>query len=144
MRYPYTWHSGNWNANQRQVTFSQTCAETIGCPQLLIHAYDLKERFGAQQYAEELAKSLGLQPEYREIKTHTIILGGQNVGVVEYLYDRLSKGTLVTTQHVEYIFVGQVSRYHLDFSATQASFETYRELFQDIASKFTYLVENPE
>jgi uncharacterized membrane protein (DUF485 family) len=144
LRYPRTWHSGSWNAGERRVTFAQACEYKDGCPELLVSVYDLKEGFGAQQYAEELARSLELQPEYREIKIGTIDLGQPGVAVVEYLYDRTSKGTLVTVQHIEYIFVGQVSRYHLDFSNPQETFETYRELFQEIASMFTYLVKSPE
>ena len=48
------------------------------------------------------------------------------------------KGELETKRHVEYIYPGQLSRYHLDFSAPEAQFETHRELFEEMAGQFTY------
>ena len=69
----------------------------------------------------------------------TTTIGDQTVGVVEYLFDRTVKGEIETTHHVEYIFEGQISRYHLDFSAPAARFETFRGLFEEMAGLFTYL-----
>jgi hypothetical protein len=40
---------------------------------------------------------------------------------------------------VEVIYVGQLSRYHLDFSAPEAQFEGNRGLFEEMADQFTYL-----
>jgi hypothetical protein len=48
-------------------------------------------------------------------------------------------GRIETTQHVEYIFEGQLSRYHLDFSAPLKQFEASRELFEEMVNLFTYL-----
>ena len=70
-------------------------------------------------------------------------LGEETVGVVEYFDDRTVKGELETTHHVEYIFVGQLSRYHLDFSSPDARFESSRALFEEMAGLFTYLQAVP-
>ncbi len=138
-RYPRTWRAGNWVSVQERVEFTTDCGASAGCPALLVSVYDLTEGKGPQQYAEDLGRSLGLQPEYREIKISTTTIGDQTVGVVEYLFDRTVKGRLETTHHLEYIFVGQLSRYHLDFSAPLGQFEANRGLFEAIAKGFTYL-----
>lgn len=53
------------------------------------------------------------------------------------------KGQLQTTHHVEYMFVGSLTRYHLDFSAPAERFEVNRGLFGAMAEVFTYLQESP-
>ncbi len=105
--------------------------------------YDLAEGKGTKQYAEELARSLSLQPEYREIGASTTTFGDQTIGVVEYLVDRTVKGELETAHHIEYIFQGQIHRYHLGFSAPVTQFETHRGLFGEMAGLFTYLMRSP-
>lgn len=142
-RYPRTWRVGNWVSTERQVEFTANCGASEGCPALVVSVYDLAEGKGPEQYAEDLGKSLGLQPEYREIKISTTIIGDQTVGVVEYLFDRTVKGQIETTHHLEYIFEGQLSRYHLDFSAPQNRFEANRDLFEEMAGQFTYLKRAP-
>jgi hypothetical protein len=138
-RYPRTWRAGAWSAARQQVELTAACGAEEGCPALLVSVYDLAEGKGPQQYAEDLGHSLGLQPEYRQVQVGTTALGDETAGVVEYLHDRTVKGELVTARHVEYIFEGQISRYHLDFSAPVARFASSRALFEEMASQFTYL-----
>jgi hypothetical protein len=139
VRYPRTWRAGSWNAAQRQVEFTVDCGRAEGCPVLAARTYDLAEGKGVEQYAEELGHSLGLQAEYRQIAVSTESIGGETAGVVEYLFDRTVKGQIETTHHLEYIFEGQLSRYHLDFAAPEAQFEGNRALFEEMAGQFTYL-----
>jgi hypothetical protein len=139
VRYPRNWSSRGWNSSQQQVELYHSCGSNEGCPVLIVSVFDLEEGKGSQQYAEDLGRSLSLQPQYREIKTSMKILGDQSVGVVEYLFDRTVKGELDTTHHIEYIFEGQIHRYHLDFSAPEDQFENFRELFEEITGLFTYL-----
>lgn len=143
VRYPRTWRARNWIPAQRRVEFTTDCGASEGCPALAVTVYDLLEGKGPQQYAEDLGGSLGLQPEYREIKVSTTSVGGQSVGVVEYLFDRTVKGQIETTHHIEHIFEGQISRYHLDFSAPAISFEANRGLFEEMAELFNYLKRQP-
>jgi hypothetical protein len=143
VRYPRTWRAGSWNAARRQVELTTACEAEEGCPALVVSVYDLAEGKGPRQYAEDLGHSLRLQPEYREIQVSTTVLGEETVGVVEYLHDRTVKGALVTTRHLEYIVEGQLTRYHLDFSAPAARFESSRPLFQEMAGLFTYLKGAP-
>ena len=140
VRHPRTWRAGNWDRAQRRVEFTTGCALEEGCPELVVTVYDLAEGKGPEQYAEDLGRSLGLQAEYREIEVDTTTMDGETVGVVEYLFDRTVKGELDTRHHVEYVFPGQLSRYHLDFSAPEAQFERHRELFEEMAGQFTFLV----
>jgi hypothetical protein len=139
VRYPRTWRAGSWSAAQQRVELSTACGAEEGCPGLAVSVYDLVEGKGPLQYAEDLGHSLGVQAEYRQIEVQVTTLGDETVGVVEYLHDRTVKGELETTRHVEYIFVGQLSRYHLDFSAPAARFESSRALFEEMAGLFTYL-----
>jgi hypothetical protein len=139
VRYPRNWRVGTWNPTQRQIDLTTSCTFEEGCSSLTISVFDLAEGKGPKQYAEDLGRSLGLQPEYRVINVNVISMGGRQVGTVEYLFDRTVKGNLVTIQHTEYIFEGQLSRFHLDFSAPAKQFETYRQLFAEIAGAFTYL-----
>jgi hypothetical protein len=141
VRYPRTWRASAWDSAQRQVKFTTDCGASEGCSTLIVSVYDLAEGKGPRQYAEDLGSSLDLQPEYREIKISTMTFGDndQTVGVVEYLFDRTVKGEIETTHHIEYIFEGQTSRYHLDFAAPAAQFEAFRGLFEEIAGQFTYL-----
>jgi hypothetical protein len=139
VRYPRTWRPGSWSTSQRKVNFTTTCGHVEGCPNLTVSTYDLEEGKDARQYAEDLGRSLGLQPEYREIRVTTKDIHGQIVGVVEYLFDQTIKGELQTTHHIEYIFEGQESRYHLDFSAPEEQFETNRHLFEEFTALFRYL-----
>jgi hypothetical protein len=143
VRFPRTWHSGNWNGSQRQVSFTSDCGATEGCPQLTVAVFDLAENKGAQDYAQDLADSVSRQPEYREVKAGTTMIDEQNAGVVEYLFDRTVKGQIQTTHHIEYIFPGSLMRYHLDFSAPEERFEANRGLFKAIAEVFTYLQPSP-
>jgi hypothetical protein len=139
VRYPRGWRAGTWASAQRWVEFTSSCGASEGCPSLVVSVYDLAEGNAPRQYADDLARSLRLQPEYREIEVSTTTIGGQTVGVVEYLFDRTVRGRIETTQHVEYVFEGQISRYHLDFSAPETHFEASRELFEETANLFTYL-----
>jgi hypothetical protein len=143
LRFPRTWHSGTWNATQRQVAFASDCGAADDCPQLTVTVYDLAQDKGASQYAEDLAGSLNRQPEYRDVRGSTRPLGGRTVGVVEYLHDRMVKGQVQTTHHIEYIFVGSRTRYHLDFSAPEDRFELNRGLFEAMAGVFTFLQVAP-
>ncbi len=141
VRYPRTWRAGQWDSSRQQVKFDLTCAASEDCPALVASVSDLVEGKGPRQSAEDLGASLDLQPDYREIEVRTITFGDneRTVGVVEYLFDRTVKGEIETTEHVEYIFEGQISRYHLDFSAPVARFESFRGLFEEIAGQFAYL-----
>jgi hypothetical protein len=139
VRYPRGWRTGSWNSAERQVEFTTACGVKEGCPELAAAVYDLAEDKGPKQYAEDLGHSLDLQVEYRDIDVRTTTIDGEVVGVVEYLFDRTVKGELETTHHVEYIFPGRLSRYHLDFSAPEEQFETHRGLFEEMAAQFTYL-----
>ena len=143
VRYPRTWRAGTWVSAQRRVEFTADCGAAEGCPALVASVYDLAEGKGPKQYAEDLGGSLGLQPEYREIEVSTATVGGQTAGVVEYLFDRMVKGEIQTTHHLEVIFAGQISRYHLDFSAPEERFETSHGLFEAMAGLFTYLKSSP-
>ena len=143
VRYPRTWRAGSWDAAQRQVQFTIDCGAKEGCPVLVARTYDLEEGKGARQYAEDLGRSLGLQAEYRQVAVSTQEAGRETVGVVEYLFDRTVKGQIETTHHVETIYVGQLSRYHLDFLAPEVQFEANRDLFQRMAGLFTYLKGTP-
>ena len=139
VRYPRTWRAGSWNSAERQVEFTTDCGASEGCPVLTVRVFDLAAGKVPQQYAEDLGHSLGLQVEYRQIKVRTTTIGDETVGVVEYLFDRTVKGEIKTTHHVETIFAGQLSRYHLDFSAPAQRFEHSRGLFAEMAELFTYL-----
>jgi hypothetical protein len=101
--------------------------------------YDLVELKGLKQYAEDLGRSLSLQPQYREARVRTTTIGERTVGVVEYLFDRTVKGKIETTLDIEYIYEGQISRYHLDFSVREIQIETNRDLSDEMASLFIYL-----
>ena len=149
-RLPRTWRAGAWNAAQRQVTFSNDCGATEGCPQLTVSVLDLAKNDlakntdpaktkGAPDYAQDLADSLSRQPEYRSVKAGARSIGDRSAGVVEYLSDRMVRGQVQTTKHIEYIFPGSQSRYHLDFSASADRFEANRSLFESMAGAFTYL-----
>jgi len=139
VRYPRDWRVGTWNSSQRYVKLTHPCGTSEGCPNLDVRVYDLAEGKGPRQYAEDLARSLSLQPQYREAKVRTKPIGDQIVGVVEYLFDRPVQGKIETTHHIEYIYMGQINRYHLDFSVREIQFETYRDLFEEMAGLFTYL-----
>ncbi len=139
VRYPRTWHAGAWNPAQRRVEFTADCPTGQPCPTLQVSVYDLAEGKGPLQYAEDLAHSLDLQPAYRDVHASTTTVGGVTAGLVEYLFDRTVKGEIETTRHVETIFVGRVSRYHLDFSAPASRFDAHQGLFAAMAELFTYL-----
>lgn len=143
VRYPRTWRAGSWNSAERQVELTTDCGAREGCPGLAVRVFDLAAGKGPKQYAEDLGHSLGLQVEYREIEVQTTTVDDETVGVVEYLFDRTVKSEIETTRHVEYIYVGQLSRYHLDFSAPEAQFETHRGLLEEMAGSFTYLKDIP-
>ena len=134
VRFPRNWRAGSWSRSQQNVTFTAACPSGERCAALTVSVFDLAEGKGAQQFAEDLAGSLELQPEYRKITLGVTTFGDQTVGVVEYLFDQVVGGEIETTQHVEYIFVGQISRYHLDFSGPASSFGTFLGLFKEIAA----------
>ena len=79
------------------------------------------------------------RPQYRAVSAATTIVGAADAGIVEYLQDRTVKGKIETLHHVEYIFVGETSRYHLDFAAPDQQFEANRALFKALAGSFNYL-----
>lgn len=139
VRYPRTWHAGAWNPAQRRVEFTADCPADQPCPTLQVSVYDLAEEKGPRQYAEDLARSLELQPAYRDVHASTTTVSGAAAGLVEYLSDRTVKGEIETSRHVEYIFVGRISRYHLDFSAPANRFDAHQGLFAAMAELFTYL-----
>lgn len=155
VRYPRrNWRAGRWDAALQQVKFTNACGAPEGCPALAVSVYDLTEGKGPRQYAEDLGSSLGLQPEYQKIKVSTTTIGypppgyppagDQTVGaggypVVEYFFVPTPGGKVEITHHIEYIFVGQLSRYHLDFTAPPNQFEANRDSFEAIAAGFTYL-----
>lgn len=142
VRYPRNWRASIWNADQRKMTFTTNCGAEEGCPLLAVSTFDLMDGKNPQHYAEDLGKSLELQPDYREISITPGVVNDKQVGIVEYLFDQIVKGELKTTHHIEYIFEGQNSRYHLDYSAPEMQFESQRELFEAMAGMFTYL-ESP-
>lgn len=139
VRYPRTWRPHNWDSAQQAIEFAATTGFPEGNAGLKVAVFDLAEGKGPRQYAEDLARSLALQAEYREITTEVAHVDGEQVGVVEYLHDRTVKGEIETTWHIEYMFPGQILRYHLDFSAPEARIEEYRSLFAAMAEQFTYL-----
>jgi hypothetical protein len=143
VRFPRAWHAGSWDAAQRQIGFAQDCGQAEGCAGLKVTVYDLSPNTSAAQYAADLAASLTRQPQYRNITANQRSIGNAPVGVVEYLSDQTVKGQIVTTGHIEYIFVGSLNRVHLDFSAPEAQFEANRALFEAMAGQFTYLKSAP-
>ena len=143
VRYPRTWRAGSWDASQRQIGFTQDCGQAAGCPALTVSVFDLAADRSAGQSADDLAASLGRQPQYRALTAGQRSIGNAPVGVVEYLFDRTVKGQIETTRHLEFIFVGSLNRSHLDFSAPQAQFEANRALFENMAGLFTYLRAAP-
>jgi hypothetical protein len=143
VRYPRTWQAGTWDPAQRTVEFGSNCGAEEGCPTLDVSLYDLAEGKGPRQYAEDLGRSLGKQVQYRDVEVRTVTLGDEMVGVVEYLFDRVVRGDVETVHHVEYIFEGQLSRYHLDFAAPEQQFEVHTALFEEMAGAFAYLKGTP-
>ena len=139
VRYPRNWKASSWNSDQREISFTTICGLTEGCPTLKVSTFDLVEDNNALNYAEDHAVSLAIQPEYRSINVSSKVVPGKDVGVVEYMFDRTVKGELETTMHVEFIFVGKNSRYHLNFSTPELAFESHKDLFEAIAGMFTYL-----
>jgi len=139
VRYPRTWKAGSWNSGKQKIEFTSKCGAEEGCSTLAINVFDLEEGKGAIQYAEDLGRSLDLQPEYRVTNISPIKIGEQNVGIVEYFSDKTEKREIITAQNIEYIFEGENYRYHLAFSASEDQFEINRELFEEIAELFTYL-----
>jgi hypothetical protein len=139
VRYPRTWRAGTWSSSQQRIEFEGQSGLTKGEPVLTVSVYDLQEDKGPRQYAEDLARSMELQAEYRNVSADVSTVGDEVVGVVEYLYDRTVKGEIETTRHYELIYPGQLFRYHLDFSAAVDNFDEHEGLFQDMADQFTYL-----
>jgi len=139
VRYPRTWRAGAWNAADRRVEFTADCPAGQACPTLQVSVYDLAEGKGPQQYAEDLAHSLDLQPVYREVRATTTTIDSVTAGVVEHLFDQTVKGEIETARHIEYIFVGRIHRFHLDFSAPADRFDAHQGLFAAMAELFTYL-----
>lgn len=140
-RYPRNWSAGTWSLSKQSIEFTADCISTKDCASLKVNVFDLAADKGPKQYAEDLAASLGLQPEYRDVTSGTVNIAGQTVGVVEYLFDQVESGEIKTNRHIEYIFEGQLSRYHLDFSMPDNDFESFRNLFAAMAELFTYLRE---
>ncbi len=140
VRYPREWFADVWNSELRRVELSAVCSEDQSCPTLTVSVYDLAEGKGARQYAQDLSDDLALQPEYRAIDHATRRIGGGDVGVVEFRYDRTVKGEIETESHIEFIFVGQDFQYHLDFASPEVVFDDYSGLFEEMAALFTYLV----
>gem|GEM_PF-1943419 len=137
--YPRTWYAGPWDAARRSVRFTAPCPAEGRCAWLEVRVFDLAEDKGALQYAEDLEKSLELQPGYREVYHGLDAVDNTEVGLVSYLYDEAVRGQMLTTEHVEYIFVGEAYRYHLDFSAPEADWDSYDGLFKVMASCFACL-----
>jgi hypothetical protein len=139
VRFPRTWRALSWSSANQQIDFVAATGAVEGNPRLTVNVYDLAEGKGPRQYAEDLARSLALLAEYRDINTDVITIDDEAVGVVEYLHDRTVKGEIESTRHIEYIYEGQLSRYHLKFAAPETRFESYRQLFAEMARQFTFL-----
>jgi len=139
VRFPRTWRASTWDAAQHRVSFTDDCGAAVGCPGLTVATFDLAADKGPQQYAEDLATSLNRQPQFRDVIAATTTIGATDVGTVEYLQDRTVKGKIETAHHIEYIFVGGMSRYHLDFAAPEQQFEANRALFKAMTGSFNYL-----
>jgi hypothetical protein len=139
VRYPRTWRVGTWSSSQQRIEFKGQTRTAEDEPVLIVSVYDLQEDKGPRQYADDLARSLELQAEYRDVSADVSTIGEEVVGVVEYLHDRTVKGEIETTRHYEVVYSGQLYRYHLDFSADLDSFDEHEDLFQDMAEEFTYL-----
>lgn len=142
VRYPRTWRAGRWEPDQHRVSFMASCPTSKGCPELTVTLYDLDEEKSADQYARDLSTGLSSLPAYYDVRSGSRVLDGAQVGVSEYLFDQAVEGEIVTTRHIEYIFVGSEFRYHLDFSAPADLFTAYQDLFLRMALAFTYL-RNP-
>ncbi len=143
VRFPRNWRAAAWDQVKRKVEFVNDCGSAQGCPAMTVSVFDLAENKAAKEFAADLATSLGRQPEYREVNASTSTIRNTRVGVVDYLFDRTVKGQIQTTRHVEYIFVGGLLRYHLDFSAPADQFESSRSLFEAMAGFFNYLQSRP-
>lgn len=139
MKYPRSWEIGSWNSKKQNIGISAICGDSVGCPSVNVEVFDLVQDYSPQKYAQDLALSLDLQPEFRSIGTETREIDGETVGVVEYLYDELDEGEIKTTQHLVYILPGGLYRYHLTFSSPIENFKDYRELFSEMTKGFTYI-----
>lgn len=135
-RIPRTWRAGSWDIQQHHMALVADCGLSE-CPSLTITTFDLVKDKDANGYATDLRASLGRQPQYRTIIGKPS--SDTQTAVIEYLADRTVKGQIETTHHLEYIFVGELWRYHLDFSAPEEQFENNRRLFESLASLFVYL-----
>ena len=60
-------------------------------------------------------------------------------GEIEYIFDQAVSGEIISSQHLEIIFVGKQNRFHLDFSALLGDFSSHENLFFEMAELFTYL-----
>lgn len=139
VRYPDTWRSNSWNPIDLSIEFFQECETDQDCADLTVSVLELVEDQTLAEAAESLANSLDFQPEFRSIKASTTTINGVEVGVVEYLFDEVESGKLVSTKHIVYIFDGAFFRYHLDFNVPPADFSRVDDLFAEIARLFTYL-----
>ncbi len=139
MYYPRGWRASSWSSQNRSIQFSTTCGDSQGCPSLKVEVYDLVGGYNSARYAEELAHSLDMQPEYREIQAGSRDINGATVGVVEFLFDELDEGEVKTTRRLVFILPGELYRYHLTFSAPKENFENWRALFDEMARQFVYL-----
>lgn len=143
LRYPNTWQAKSWTPSLRQIQVTTNCGINIVCPNLTAVVFDLAENKNARQYAEDLSDSLKLLPQYNDIAIQNVSVGDQMVTTVMYIKAESVIGQQVSQQHIVYIFVGKSYRYHLDFSAPEENFETYRQLFNEMAEQFIYYKELP-
>lgn len=139
VRYPDTWEARSWNLSAMEIEFNQDCPDDQECANLKVSVLGLVEDQELLQYAQALAENLDLQPEYRKITTGEIAIEELEGVVVEYLFDDVEDGKLVTRQHIVYIFEGEMYRYHLNFNAPTNDIRELRDLFAEIAMLFTYL-----
>lgn len=138
-RYPRYWLPGIWDPVERQVVFEDRCPQSNGCASMRVRVYDLVAGKGPEEYGRDLAAGLRVQPEVRNMRSASGSIGAETVGIVEYDVDLPVQGRIETTHHLEVIFVGEAYRYHMDFSAGEARFEAYRDLFERMGEGFVYL-----
>jgi hypothetical protein len=144
LRYPRDWNARRWDPELKKIEFSSSCGSEIGCPELEVSVYEIEEGAGSLEAAEDLVESLDMQPQYREIRSITQTIADKPVNAIAYTSDRTVKGEIETARHIEYIFMGEESRYHLNFSSPESTFAEYIALFEHMASMFVYLEEDWE
>jgi hypothetical protein len=138
VRYPDTWRSNSWSSADLEIEFNQECAIDQDCADLKVSVLELVDDQTPSEAAEAFANNLRLQPEFKTIKVRKITMDGVEVSGVEYLFDEVESGKLISTKHIVYVFDGAFYRYHLDFNAPPADFSGLQDLFLEMVKLFTY------